>query len=411
MFVKDGQRVGGWLPPTQEALESWLTRRVALASERDKELHPVIEEFRELIDTDPIVRLYMTEMIAQVPTTKPYSERHLKSVDQMLGLINDVITEGPEFNETELSGAPLNAILDWAMGTPAGFAAFRNDRVNAIFKKILTVWKEFLDSPKSLYVLNESETGWKCKAAIEGMGGMDQYIYDPKDKYWGYKSWNDFFTRTFKPGQRPIASPDDDKVIVSGCESTPYAIKNEVKQYDNFWIKGQPYSLQDMLANDESVPEFVGGTIYQAFLSSLNYHRWHSPVAGTIKKAFVQPGTYYSETEAEGMDPAGPNDSQGYIAQVATRALFFIEADDPAIELMCMMPVGMAEISSCEINPKIKPGYHVKKGEEIGCFKYGGSTHCLVFRPGVIKEFAPAAKPQPGVQLMHMGSYLATAVD
>jgi phosphatidylserine decarboxylase len=48
-----------------------------------------------------------------------------------------------------------------------------------------------------------------------------------------------------------------------------------------------------MLANDESVDEFVGGTVYQAFLSALNYHHWHSPVSGTIEKAFVKPGTYY----------------------------------------------------------------------------------------------------------------------
>lgn len=412
MFAKDGKRVGGWLPPTQEALEAWLAARVAKAAENAKELHPVIQEFRNLIDTDPIVRLYVTEMITQVPMTKPYEERHLQSVDQMLELINDVITEAPEYNQTELVGAPLNAIIDWTMGTPAGFAAYRNDRINEMFKKILTAWKQFLDSRNSLYVLNDSETGWKSESAVKGMGGMDQYIYDPDEEHWGFDSWNDFFTRRFKPGARPIASPDDDKVIVSGCESTPYAIKSDVQQYDTFWIKGQPYSLQDMLANDESVSEFVGGTVYQAFLSALNYHRWHSPVSGTIKKAWVQPGTYYSEAESMGMDPAGPNESQGYIAHVAARALIFIEADDPAIGLMCMMPVGMAEISSCILNPEIRSGHRVKKGDEVGCFQYGGSTHCLIFRPGVIGEFSARAIPQPEnphAPLMLLGSHLATA--
>jgi phosphatidylserine decarboxylase len=28
---------------------------------------------------------------------------------------------------------------------------------------------------------------------------------------------------------------------------------------------------------------FQGGTVYQAFLSALSYHRWHSPVNGVIK--------------------------------------------------------------------------------------------------------------------------------
>jgi phosphatidylserine decarboxylase len=77
-------------------------------------------------------------------------------------------------------------------------------------------------------------------------------------------------------------------VIVSACESTPYGIATDVQREDRFWIKSQPYSLQDMLASDESVDQFVGGTVYQAFLSATNYHRWHSPVAGTIVRAFVQ---------------------------------------------------------------------------------------------------------------------------
>jgi phosphatidylserine decarboxylase len=140
-----------------------------------------------------------------------------------------------------------------------------------------------------------------------------------------------------------------------------------------------------MLANDALVGEFVGGTVYQAFLSALSYHRWHSPVSGTIVKAYVQDGTYYSETLAEGFDPAGPNESQGYITQVATRALIFIEADNPDIGLMCFMPVGMSEVSTCQIT--VYEGQHVKKGDQIGMFHFGGSTHCLIFRPQVNLAF------------------------
>jgi phosphatidylserine decarboxylase len=36
----------------------------------------------------------------------------------------------------------------------------------------------------------------------------------------------------------------------------------------------------------------------------------------------------------------------------------------------------------------------VKKGDEIGFFQFGGSTHCLVFRRGAIAEFALQAIPQ-----------------
>ena len=74
-------------------------------------------------------------------------------------------------------------------------------------------------------------------------------------------------------------------MIINACESAPYKIATDVKLADEFWIKGQPYSLRHMFADDPVAEQFVGGTIYQAFLSALSYHRWHSPVSGTIVKA------------------------------------------------------------------------------------------------------------------------------
>jgi len=405
-------RVGGWLPADHAALEAWLAGLKSTAEAREpRELHPVVVEFQELIATDPVVRMYLSQMITEVPKRKKYRQRHLKSVEQMLTLIDEVLTQAPEYDATALVGVPLNAILDWAMGTPAGFAAFRDDAINAMFKKILDAWREFLSGPDSLYVLNDGPTGWKSPGAAKAIQ-IDQYEYDPDDAYWGFTSWNDFFTRRLKEGQRPVADPDDDKVIVSACESTPYAIRTGVKKHDRFWLKRQPYSLQDMLANDEAVDQFVGGTVYQAFLSALNYHRWHSPVSGTIVKAFLKHGTYFSEADVAGEDPAGPNNSQGYITHVATRALFLIQAADPGIGLMCFMPVGMAEVSSCVIAPDIVPGSHVAKGQELGYFQYGGSTHCLIFRPDVIRDFAIGAIPQPtdpNAPLVLVNSKLATA--
>ncbi len=61
---------------------------------------------------------------------------------------------------------------------------------------------------------------------------------------------------------------------------------------------------------------------------------------------------------------------------------------------MCVTFVGMMEVSSCVIHPEIAPGRRVKKGDELGYFQYGGSTYCLVFRPGAIADVSLAAIPQ-----------------
>jgi phosphatidylserine decarboxylase len=403
-------RPGQWLPAEPDLIDAWAHGFSAKVTARGKvKFHPVIEEFAALIAGDPIVRMYVTNMIAQVPRTKRYRAHHLQSVEQMLSLMNALLGHAPEFDTTALVGCPLNAILDWSMGTPAGFAAFRYPAINAMLKKILDVWCEFLSSEDSLYVLNDTPSGWKCKKA-QALTRIAEFEHDPDHPTWGFCSWNDFFTRKFKPGRRPIAAPDDGSAIVNACESTPYRIARDVRLHDSFWIKSQPYSLQDMLANDACAKEFVGGTVYQAFLSAFDYHRWHSPVSGTVLSAENVEGTYFSEAECEGEDPAGPNNSQGYIAHVAARAIIHIEADNPAIGHMVFMAVGMAEVSSCRIDPRVQPGARVAKGQELGTFQYGGSTHCLIFRRGAIGAFAANAIPETADQPpMLVNSYLATA--
>ena len=53
------------------------------------------------------------------------------------------------------------------------------------------------------------------------MGGhfVDDFVCDPSQPHYGFTSWDDFFTRQFRPNVRPVASPDDNKVIVNACES------------------------------------------------------------------------------------------------------------------------------------------------------------------------------------------------
>ncbi|MGO9960730.1 MAG: phophatidylserine decarboxylase associated domain-containing protein [Solirubrobacteraceae bacterium] len=104
-------RVGGWLPTDQDALEEWLAglRCRVEARAEPAELHPVMVEFQELIASDPVVRMYLEQMIAEVPKRKKYRQRHLRSVDQMLTLVNEVLTHAPDYDTTALVGTPLNA--------------------------------------------------------------------------------------------------------------------------------------------------------------------------------------------------------------------------------------------------------------------------------------------------------------
>lgn len=385
-------RVGEWLPSDQTFINSWVSQLIAQVAVEPKPLHPVVDELRQLIEKDPTVYMLFNQMFEQVPHKPPYDKDptgkpQVRDYRLMLQLVNAIMTLAPEFNETGLVGFPINAIFDWSMATPGGFAAFLNPAVNRALKNVLDEWGRYLASPDSAYVLNDDpRSGWFGEDAMKAMPNfVEQFQCDPQQLHYGFSSWDDFFTRQFRDGQRPIASPDDDNVIVNACESAPFAVAQNIKARDQFWIKAQPYSLSHMLDNDDLYGEFVGGTVYQAFLSAKSYHRWHSPVSGRVVKARVVDGTYYSEALSEGFDPSGPNNSQGYITEVATRALIFIQADNPAIGLMCFMAVGMAEVSTCQIT--VYEGQQVSKGQQLGMFHFGGSTHCLIFRPEVKLDF------------------------
>ncbi|ROV87405.1 hypothetical protein VSDG_09677 [Cytospora chrysosperma] len=414
-------RPGSWFPTDSRVQRQWLQKQADHVDDNPKELIPVLKEFKDFIENTPRMRMLFTQMWTEVPTKKPYSKdptghKSVRDYGHMLAVMNHVFSRAPEWTDAAESvgmvGVPMCAVLDYVMATPSGHAAFLDPDVNKMLKKVLNEWGKFLLTPESAAVLGDHRLGWFGQHAKSDLMEVanaplksshkfeDMYICDPSKPKYGYTSWDDFFTRQVHDSARPVASPEDDNVIANACESRPFAVAHDVKLRDKFWIKGQPYSIKDMLSNDPLSEKFAGGTVYQAFLSALSYHRWHSPVSGTIKKAYVVDGTYFSEPLYDNGDinsaeeqteiKQGISSVQAYLTALAARAIIFIEADNPAIGLMAFIGIGMDEVSTCEIT--VKEGQHVKKGEQTGMFHFGGSTHCLLFRKGVKVE----GFPEPG---------------
>lgn len=396
--------VGKWLPSDQEFENKWVKKVYEEAkSEENNKLLPPVQALKELIESNRYIWNLFQMMFDEIPqkdVDTPAGTPQVRDYHELLLVLNRLIQRAPKFNTTGLVDTPINAVLDYPMGTRAGYVLFNDPRVNVKMKNILDYWGRYLQSEESSYVLNTSDKGWLSPYALNEMAkeaGGDNFVdlfavhsTDVKQKL-GYTSWDDFFTRKFKPGIRPVASPDDDDVIANACESAPFRIAHDVPLKAKFWIKGQPYSLIDLLHNDPWTSKFEGGTLYQAFLSALSYHRWNSPVSGKIVKAYNLDGTYYGEALAQGFEnPNGPdkvaaNNSQAFLTSTATRAVIFIQADNPKIGLMCFVAVGMGDVSNNEITVRI--GQHVNKGDQLGMFHFGGSTHVLLFRPEVKLDF------------------------
>lgn len=403
------RRLGEWLPKDEDDIARFRDEFARYARERSRQAKRtgVVEDLAAFIYEDPVVRMDLSRAIAQARDAG--FRLGYANIEELLVLLDAMLTYAPPFSESSLIHCPVNALLDWPMVMPSGYALFRDPAFNAHLKQLLTVWSGFLSGPHSrTHLTTAAPDGWFSREADEKIG-LSQFQCDPNKPYWGFASWNHFFTREFKPDARPVAQPDNEKVIVSACEATPYNIQNNVRLQDSFWIKSQPYSLLEMFTAKESdlARRFVGGTVYQAFLSAFFYHRWHAPVNGTVTKAYLVDGTYYSDADAQGEDPSSLNDSQGYITAVAARAIIVIECDDSDIGQVACIFVGMAEVSSCVI--EALPGQRVRKGDELGYFQYGGSTHCVIFKPGVIAEFVPQPPFDDKAAPLKVNSHLCTA--
>ncbi|KAF9048959.1 phosphatidylserine decarboxylase-domain-containing protein [Panaeolus papilionaceus] len=299
-------------------------------------------------------------------------------------------------------------IFDLLSNTEAGYDLFRMPIFNSAIKDLLDSWGQYLASPPSASVLNEGENGWFSPLAIQMLaeGGRGEFnatyvVPDPTAANRGYTSWDAFFVRELQPIARPIAAANDPAIIHNACESTVFNIAHNVKLHDKFWLKAQPYSLYDILDRSPDAAQFAGGTVYQGYLSPQDYHRWHAPINGTVKRAVNVPGVYFAALPDEGAEaddpdlkPGDPHGaavrSQGWLTVASARALVFIESDNVDIGLMCFVGIGMSEVSTCEII--VKEGDRVSAGQQIGMFHFGGSSHAMIFGPQAQLTFAGGVK-------------------
>jgi phosphatidylserine decarboxylase len=383
----------GYLPKKREAVHGWhVEMKATIAGVKSKgAVHIIstsVKELGHLIERDPMVRMYVTEMLEQVLEI-PGAPPTPMTVEELLIALDEITRMAPYY-DTHSVAFPMSALFSYMMMTDAGEAIFRNTAFNDAIRQILKEWCRYLNTPESRHTLNHGPHGWLSPFAYQDMK-LYEFVTDKSDPHWGWTSYNDFFHRAIRKEARPIAGPDDPSVIVSANDGHVLTIARGVKRTDQFWLKGEPYSLADMLNRSAYVDTFENGYVFQSFLSGANYHRWHAPVDGTVVEAYVVDGLQFSDAESAGPDP-GADLAEGYYASVNTRGLLFIKAENKAIGMVCVIPIGITEISSVEIT--VKAGDKVKKGDQLGYFSYGGSTLALVFEHGAIDHFTAPAPPK-----------------
>ncbi|MFT6338313.1 MAG: phosphatidylserine decarboxylase [Saprospiraceae bacterium] len=248
-------------------------------------------------------------------------------------------------------------------------------------------WGAFLDTKESLPM--------SAMASFMADSMYNIPLYSDNAKKW--KTFNQFFYREFngadKKGHsplRPIAEPGNNNAITSPADCTYKEMYPIDKKGNVLGINGEPTSLKlknthtistvsDLLQDKKLAEAFHGGTFVHYFLSPFDYHRFHSPVDGTVKACKAVRGEVFLDVELNGDGEFhAPDSSQGGYEFQQSRGVFVVDAGK-TVGLVAAVPIGMAQVSGVDMYTNLK-GKKVKKGDEFGKFMFGGSDTILLFQ-------------------------------
>ncbi len=234
-------------------------------------------------------------------------------------------------------------------------------------------WGAFLDTPASAARIDSFRT--------DPLFHWDDYMPPPS----GYLTFNQFFARHAKPGRRPVADPHDDRVIVSPADanfigqwrvdaaSTIEVVDQKVT------LKGLRWSLAELLQGSPHAHAFAGGVLTHSALRTYDYHRVHAPLAGEVLESRVIQGQAWLGVEVvaapqhQALRTLEALEGTGYQFH-QTRGLVVLRTP---LGLAACLPVGMAQVSSVVLTAEV--GVHLRKGEELGYFQFGGSDVVMIF--------------------------------
>jgi len=182
-------------------------------------------------------------------------------------------------------------------------------------------------------------------------------------------SFNDFFTRKLKKNARPVDA--NSTVVVSPADGKILAYA-DISNSD-FIIKGYRFDINSFLNNAGLAQNYLEGTLVIIRLAPFDYHRFHFPISGSVSPITRINGGYYS------VNPLA-------LRQMAE--IFCLNKREFTIITNPLYgDVVMAEVGATMVGTILQTytGNFVKKGEEKGYFKFGGSTVVLLFEKNKIR--------------------------
>lgn len=241
-------------------------------------------------------------------------------------------------------------------------------RVQELLKEQSVKMGRSYDSPASREHIRPFIASFKLQDTLAELAEPDP------DKY---ACFNDFFSRALRDGARPVQGLEDPTVVSSpaDCRLTAYPAVDLATRY---WIKGFGFTLSRLLGGSDALAaNFDGGPMVIARLAPQDYHRWHSPIDGTVEKIIDIPGTYYT------VNPQAINESGVMDVFCENKRSVMLCKRKTTGSPVAIIAVGAMLVGSIVYHDGVdKPGAEIRRGQCLGSFRYGGSTVIVVFPKG-----------------------------
>lgn len=190
-----------------------------------------------------------------------------------------------------------------------------------------------------------------------------------------FKSFNQFFYRQLKPSARPCSAPDNPRIIVSPADCRT-VVFNRMDDATRIWVKGREFSVERLLGNayPEDAKRYTNGALGIFRLAPQDYHRFHIPVDGYMGTPKTIEGEYYT---------VNPMAIRSALDVYGENVRVVVPIDSVAHGRVMIVCVGAMMVGSTVITKKGEE--HVKRTDELGYFKFGGSTLLVLFEEGTMK--------------------------
>lgn len=189
-----------------------------------------------------------------------------------------------------------------------------------------------------------------------------------------FRNFNEFFYRALKPEARPCSAPDEPKIVVSpaDCRSVVF---DRMSEATSIWVKGREFSVERLLGNayPEDAARYKNGALGVFRLAPQDYHRFHIPVDGVMGEPKTIEGEYYT---------VNPMAIRSALDVYGENVRVLVPIDSVAHGRVMVICVGAMMVGSTIITRKA--GEKVSRAEELGYFKFGGSTLLVLFEEGMI---------------------------